>query len=156
MSSCVYVHKWSTLPNRLRRRSPVRRVHTTSHHTEFAPWSAWSMGGHVLLVFAGSRLAWVTKVPLLCNPVVESRLPVLLDPSRHSTQRHSHHFSHPTHCRTRIGVHNARQIAVLRFQFAWTVFHTHSSCRQKVGLLQSNVTCFLRSLPSTTSLIACT
>ena len=35
------------------------------------------MCGQVLLVFVGSRLAWVTNVPHLRTPVVESRLPVL-------------------------------------------------------------------------------
>ena len=34
------------------------------------------------------------------------------------------------------------------------VFHAHSSCHQKIGLPLSNVTCFLRSLPSAT-LIDC-
>ena len=35
------------------------------------------MCGHVLLVFVDSRLAWVTGVPHLRTPIIESRLPVL-------------------------------------------------------------------------------
>ena len=39
--------------------------------------AVWSMCGHVLLVFVGSRLTWVANVSHLCTPVVKSRLSIL-------------------------------------------------------------------------------
>ena len=58
-------------------------------------------------------------------PVVESRLLVLHCPHRPSYRSTELNFiqiafSHPAHRRTLVVFHSAHQIAVLRFQFAWT------------------------------------
>ena len=57
--------------------SPVRRVHTAPHHTEFPPWSVGSMCGHVFLMFLGGWLSCSKDVSQLCAPVIESHLSVL-------------------------------------------------------------------------------
>ena len=89
-------------------------IHRHKEHPVQVPWSVGflvrrtqptvcrSVCGHVLLVFVGSRLSWVTNVPHLRNPVVESLLLILNRPSRRSIQRHSGNFSLSMRCHTRI------------------------------------------------------
>ena len=125
-------------------RPPARCAHASSHHTELAPGSVRSMCGHALLVFVGSRLTWVANVPHLCTPVVKSRLSII------------HVFIVLVTCRI---LHTVTftlfstaliQLRSYGSSSLGPVFHAHSSCRRKGGLLQLNVTRFPRSLPSAT------
>ena len=102
---------------------------------------------------AGIRLTWITNVSHGRAPVVKSGLrpPCPRRPIHRSTQCHSHHFSHSTHCRARLGAHSAHRVVVLRFLLAKTRLPRSPLLpSKKNGLLQSNVTCVLCSLPSAT------
>ena len=82
----------------------------------------------------GGWLSWVTDVSYLCAPVIES---------------HSHGSSQSTHCHILVVFRSAHPVAVKKsFSSLGHVFLAHFSCRQKVGLLQWNVTRLLGSLPS--------
>ena len=98
-SSCVHSHVRYSIQIVLSVRSPVRCVHASSRHTEFAPRSVGSMCGHVLMVFLGGRLAWVTNVSHLHSPY---RIPSLRPPCPRrlfhlSTRLHFHRSSHSPH-----------------------------------------------------------
>ena len=113
----------------------------------------------MLLVFVGSPLVWVANVPHLCTPVIDSRLSVLhvlivrptvqLDVT-FITCRIQHTVTFTLFSTALIQLRSDGSSSL------GPVFHAHSSCRQKVELLQSNVTRFLCSLPSSTLLIAST
>ena len=76
------------------------------------------MSSHVLLVLLDGRLSWVSDVPYLRASVVKSHFSVL-------------------HVLIICLTVQLNIILIVRFQFAWNLSsHAHSSCRQKVELLQ--------------------
>ena len=58
-----------------------------------------------------------------CFSPAHSRRQIWVSPSSMSSSSVSpsnSHFSHSTHCGTRVGIHNAHHVVVLRFLLAWT------------------------------------
>ena len=101
----------------------------------------------MFLVFLGGRLSWITNAFHLCAPVIESGLSIL-----HvlvvclTVQLTVILFTFRTQ---RTVVHEVAftvlimWLVVLRFLLAWTCLPRSFLLLSKIGLLQSNVTCFL-------------
>ena len=87
----------------------------------------------------GSRM-FLTCAPPSSNPVSPSSM----------------YSSHSAHCHILVVFASLIELWSYGFSSRGPVFHTHSSCRQKVGLLQSNVTRLLCSLPCATLVNAST
>ena len=152
--SIVHRHMDHSLQIILSIRSPVRWIHTTSHFTELAPCSVGSMCGHVLSVFAFSRLSWIANVSHCRTPVVKSGLSVLhVLVIRLTVQLNVIHITFRTQ---RTVAHELAFTTLImwwsygfvaRLDLSYTL--TFPAIKKK-GVLQSNVTCFHCSLTSAT------